>query len=207
MECNSSLSVLFFGDSIATGQGVPALSSWPLLVGRVLQDKGGKAFVSAVNGETTRDALYRLEQNVLSIGEKLDVLYLQYGINDANFWQSSDGFPRVSPDAFRANLSEIVERVIGRGFQRVIIGTNHPVSKPLPEEAKVRFGFSDLRESVSRYNDLVREVAPHWSGCELFDPESSFRDESHLLSDGVHLSKKGHATYSRLFLSQLLNSG
>lgn len=199
--------LLFFGDSIATGQGVPILRSWPLLVGQALQNDGDRVFVSAVNGETTRDALYRLEKNVLPMCAELNTFYLQYGINDANFWQSSAGFPRVSPDAFQANLSEIIERVLATGLSRIIIGTNHPVNKAIPEEAKLRYGYSDLGESVAEYNDLIKKVSAKWDIVELFDLAGHFQDHTHLLSDGVHLSEKGHRTYSKFFLSRLISRG
>ena len=55
-----------------------------------------------------------------------DLLLVQFGMNDCNFWESDRGNPRVSLDAFRANLREIYTRAFSFGVHNVIQLTNHP---------------------------------------------------------------------------------
>lgn len=195
--------IVFLGDSIAAGQGVSILESWPVVVGLSLQSAEVKVLVSAVNGETSRDVLYRLEKNVLSGSQPPDVLFVQYGINDANFWESSRGFPRVSLGAFVANLEEIIQRSSALGIRNIVLATNHPVRKALPDEAYKMAGVSDLGESVMIYNSAIRELVSRTRTSQLFDAEELFTGASHLLQDGVHLNVEGHRTYASAFIKSI----
>ena len=47
-----------------------------------------------------------------------DVMTLQFGLNDCNCWETDRGLPRVSEEAFRANLIEMIERA--RLFERPV---------------------------------------------------------------------------------------
>jgi lysophospholipase L1-like esterase len=79
---------------------------------------------ASVNGNTRRQALERMPYEVQS--HPLDVLLVQFGMNDCNYWRTYHGLPRVSQAAFRANLAEIIERAFRFGAQRVLLNTNHP---------------------------------------------------------------------------------
>ncbi len=206
-SCGNKL-IFFLGDSIAAGQGVPILDSWPLRAAVALQPHGVHALVSAVNGETTRGALERFDRHFLSLSQAPEYLYVQYGINDGNYWQTSRGFPRVSIDSFTQNLMEIVDRAVGVGVQLVLIGTNHPVDKDLPSAANSKGRLiSNLQESVARYNHAIRVVAESSESCQLIDFESVFSDGSHLMDDGVHLSPVGHRRQADFFVSSLSGIG
>ena len=70
-----------------------------------LANETGREIVVAnasVNGTTTRQALERMGYEVQSHG--VDVLIVQFGMNDCNFWETDRGLPRVSPEAFAGRL-------------------------------------------------------------------------------------------------------
>lgn len=159
---------------------------------------------AGVNGNTTRLALERLHYDVLS--HRPDAVYVQFGINDANIWQTDFGLPRVTERSFESNLIEIVQKIIAAGTRLVIIATNHPTNRKL--EATI----SDFRynSSNSHYNNLIREAFRYLSESqkdsriELVDNEywwqvrgisASSQLDSYLLSDGIHLSRLGHLEY------------
>lgn len=69
--------VVFFGDSITQGYGVPPEESFPSMVGREL----GLAFVNAgVPGDTTAAGLARIERDVLAHRPRLTLV--EFGGND-----------------------------------------------------------------------------------------------------------------------------
>lgn len=173
--------------------------SWPIVVANSLGPTTS-VFVSAINGETSRDLLYRLDKNVLSLSPPPDLLYVQYGINDANYWATSNGFPRVSLEGFVANIEEVVLRSLAAGITNVVLGTNHRVSKKLPEVAQSFAGVGDLEDSVPHYNQALREIASRIEHCQLLDVETLLTARSHLLPDGVHLNEDGHRVYADAFL-------
>lgn len=202
MESHPRRALFFFGDSIANGQGVPALSSWPVMSALSLEPGGLDVFISAVNGETSRGGLERFDRHFNALPRTPDYLFVQYGINDANYWESSLGFPRVSLTSFCANISEFIDRALGAGVQKVLIGTNHPVRKSLPSEAEAR-GIHDLWESVAKYNESIRGLGNPSQSRHVIDFETIFTGDSHLMTDGVHLTPAGHRSQSEFFVQSL----
>ena len=110
--------VIFFGDSVCVGQGVSLYHGWVTRTAQLLdelsQAAGREVIVinASINGNTTRQALERMPYDVQSHGA--DVMIVQFGLNDCNHWLTDHGLPRVSTDAYAANLKEIVRR--GRRF-------------------------------------------------------------------------------------------
>jgi lysophospholipase L1-like esterase len=203
--------LVFFGDSICVGQYVPTHETWVSLLSarlrRVAEAQGVELSVAnaSVNGNTTRAALERMPQDVQKDGA--DLLLVQFGLNDCNYWQTDVGVPRVSPKAFAANLEEIVERGRRCGASRVLLNSNHPSGRdqdPLP-------GLGEPYErSNERYNEIVRSVAQQLGARVVFtDVEAAFKRHTagcreRLLSllldapDLIHLSKAGHAFYAEI---------
>lgn len=203
---SAPLRVTFFGDSICVGQGVSIYSGWVTRIAGELDriaGRHGREIVvtnASVNGNTTRQALERMPYDVQSNGA--DILIVQFGLNDCNYWQSDRGLPRVGPAAFAANLKEIIARGRRFGAKRVFLHNNHPTTRdrePLP-------GASLSYEASNRqYNAIVRDVAAELSDVVAFtDIEAAFQEitqgdrarlEELLLADGLHLSRQGHEVY------------
>ncbi|GFI22487.1 hypothetical protein IMSAGC011_01262 [Lachnospiraceae bacterium] len=153
---------------------------------------------TSINGNTTRMALERMPYDVQS--HEVDVLVIGFGMNDCNYWVTDKGMPRVSPNAFKANLEEIIERAFRFGAKQVVLRTNHPSPKTdYMTHTTITYG-----ESNHFYNEIIREVAKSNPRVIFVDMEQEFNRyiaehsvplEELTLSDGVHLSLLGHKVY------------
>jgi lysophospholipase L1-like esterase len=202
------LKVFFFGDSICFGEGVALHKGWVPRLSAKLTELGEKArhpvLVSnlGVSGNTTRMALERMPYDIQ--GHEPHVVIVQFGMNDCNHWETDRGNPRVSIDAFRANLEEIVKRATTFGAHRVIMHTNHPSGRDVVPMPHTNLTY---QQSNARYNGAIREAAEACGGVvELIDIEAIVmgfvgdrpeRLQELLLPapDLLHLSERGHDLY------------
>jgi len=200
-----TISVMFFGDSICTGQHVAIHEGWVTRTSAKLAELGklhdAEIMVTnaSVNGRTTRQALECIPYEVQS--HCPDLVIIQFGMNDCNYWASDKGLPRVSCQSFAANLREIIDRVGNFGARRIFLHTNHPTTL----DAEV-FPHADVtyQKSNESYNQAIRELAQD-AKVTFNDVERYFWDqlgeemeklqEMLLPSDQLHLSKKGHDLY------------
>lgn len=201
--------IVFFGDSICVGQGVSIHKGWVTRLSALVEAIGREyhrdiVIVNAsVNGNTTRMALERMPYDVQSHG--VDLLLVQFGLNDCNYWLSDRGGPRVSERAFEANLHEIIDRGMRFGARQIVLNTNHPTTRdtgPFP-------GTNRTYEQSNRaYNRIIRRVAKSRPGhLSLNDVEKHFLRQVRtnkqqlselLLDDQLHLSEAGHDAYYRI---------
>ncbi|MFN7178299.1 SGNH/GDSL hydrolase family protein [Hyphomonas sp.] len=194
----------FFGDSICVGQGVSPHRTWAVrLAQRIeaeLASAGRRVCVlnPSINGDTTRKALERMAFDIQAAG--VDAILVQFGLNDANRWESDRGLPRVSEAAFAANLEEIIARARAFGAGPVLLNTNHPTTRHTQPFAHHPATYE---AGNRRYNEIIREVAARDGQIVLTDIEAAFRArlaagaalESLVLADGLHLSEAGHDLY------------
>ncbi|GMQ83165.1 MAG: hypothetical protein BMS9Abin05_2652 [Rhodothermia bacterium] len=200
------LRVTFFGDSIFVGQGVSIHSGWVTRIAEYLEgiaEKRNREVVvtnASVNGSTTRQALERMPYQIQSHG--VDILLVQFGLNDCNYWMTDGGLPRVSADGFAANLTEIMDRGRKFGAKWILLNNNHPTTRDediFPETSKT------FEDSNREYNAVVRQIVSDAPDDVRFtDIEAAFesivgRDRKKLadllLPDGLHLSLRGHDVY------------
>lgn len=200
-----SLKFFFFGDSICFGQGVSIHHGWVPRISGELEKHGKKAGFdillsnASVNGNTTRLALERMPYDVQS--HRPDRVIVQFGMNDCNYWKSDEGHPRVSREAFAANLHEIIARSLTFGAREVFVNTNHPTSRSVEVMPFTQLTYQRSNEA---YNEAIREVAKRFDKVRLIDIEKIFFEEIKkgrykleelLLEDGLHLSLRGHDLY------------
>lgn len=197
----------FFGDSICVGQHVSIHRGWVPRLSAWLEEQAPdwrldvSVTNAAVNGRTTRQALEDMPYQVQS--HRPELLLVQFGMNDCNYWKSDAGLPRVSLRAFQANLEEIAERGLAAGARCVILQTNHPT----PRDVET-FPFTETtyQQSNRRYNEAIREVADRLdsSVVRLNDIESQFDaqlaekglgPQDIVLDDLLHLNVLGHDLY------------
>jgi lysophospholipase L1-like esterase len=194
--------VTFLGDSITRGQYVEPRLRWVNRLRRYWVGRGIGVEVrnAARNGETTRMALRRLGR----ILPGTDVLVVQYGLNDANCWESELGVPRVTPASYRANLEEILYRACSREVMHIFLVTNHlpmmdtrPGVLRFPDRSTRR--LPPYRERVLEYNGIVRSTATDLR-VDLVDVERDLspHDGSLMLPDGIHLNREGHLQYHQV---------
>jgi len=203
----TSLRVVFFGDSICVGQHVSVHRTWVAQISARLEELGRgqdcKIVVSnaSTNGRTTRQALETMAYEVLA--HPLDLLVVQFGMNDCNYWHDGRGTPRVSEAAFVANLTEIVQRAYSYGAPRVLVNTNHPTGR---NQVVMPHTNITYEQSNRRYNDLIRQMALADPRVECIDVEAHFHSHlgqhGHALAemllpdpDLLHLSEAGHDLY------------
>jgi acyl-CoA thioesterase-1 len=94
--------VVFLGDSITAGYGLPPNQAYPALVQeKINAERPGYVAVNAgVSGDTTADGLQRVDG---LLGEPVAVFVAALGVNDAE-----DGLPAAAAEA---NLQRIMEKV------------------------------------------------------------------------------------------------
>lgn len=202
--------VTFFGDSVCVGQGVSIYRGWVTRIAQFLDEYGGRVerdilvTNSSINGRTTRQALEDMPYHVQSSG--VDVLVVQFGLNDCNYWATDRGVPRVSRAAFVANLHEIVGRAIRFGATHVLLNTNHPTARDIENVPHAAITYE---QSNRDYNEAVREVAQDLAreipNTIMFQDIAKHIDSlcraqnagpaDFVLPDGLHLNDRGHAAY------------
>ena len=93
--------ILAFGDSMTAGYGVPADSSYPAQLQKILDERGYKYRVvnMGVTGDTTRGGVGRLSR---ALGTGPDIVILELGSNDR-----SNG---ISPKQTEDNLDQMIAR-------------------------------------------------------------------------------------------------
>ncbi len=202
MKPENLVTVVFMGDSITAGQYVDAPHRWVDIVANNLTRSYLNTpltlvfVVSGVSGETTRQGLERFPKDVQI--HRPDIVTLQFGLNDCNCWATDHGLPRVSEDAYRANLIEMIDRSRTFGGEHVILSNNHTTLRH-----KVLICGKTLEERRKQYNETVKDVASQ-KNVTFCDIESAFRDlsndelEGELLAypDWLHLSHEGHKRYA-----------
>ena len=204
----NTVKVFFFGDSVCVGQHISIHKGWVTRISSSFsefsQQHACQVIVSnaSANGRTTRQALEQMPYEIQN--QHADVLIVQFGMNDCNYWQSDRGVPRVSPKAFEANLDEIIGRALAVGVKKVCVNTNHPTGR---DQQAMPQSTLTYQQSLERYNQIIRDVAARGgSQVVLNDIEKVFRsyaqgDRARLLDlvfpepDLLHPSEKGHELY------------
>lgn len=196
--------VACLGDSITVGQFIAPSERWSTLLQQSLDEALGPGAVEVINlglnGETTRGGLERFPAAIQAL--EPDVLTLQYGMNDCNCWVSDRGAHRVSIEAYRANLMEMLDRSRRFGIRHTILMTN-PRSLRLAPMCNGEI----YEEANARYSSAMRDVAAA-ADVRLCDVRAAFsgltrKELEHLVlppPDCLHLSKAGHVKYAETLL-------
>lgn len=217
MKNKSMIKICFFGDSICFGQGISLAYSW---VCRLAQDayaygeqRGVLIPVEnySVNGNTTRMALERMPYDIQS--KRPEILIIQFGMNDSNYWLTDEGVPRVSAKAFAANLEEIITRARVFGAKKIMLNTNHPSGK---DSEIMPYTEITYQQSNAQYNEIVRCVASaRKDDVELVDMEAVMLAHAqqygkvlrdYLLDDLIHLNQLGHAVYYESYKPHIMRA-
>ena len=207
------MKLFFFGDSICLGQGVTLSKSWVSKISSKLESYSRKIIVAnpSINGRTSREALEDMYFQVLS--HNPDILYIQFGMNDCNYWKTDKGIPRTNKQNFKSNLIEIIDRALKFNCKTIILSTNHPTLR----NTKFRhFRSQSYQKSNNEYNKIIRTVSKIYKKKVILnDIEKFFEIEIKkrktslsklLLKDKLHLSEEGHILYFKRNLKILLNA-
>ena len=129
--------VVFLGDSLTAGYGLPQDEAFPALVGRMLADAGHPIRVvnAGVSGDTTAGGVERLDW---LLKQSPQVLVVGLGANDALRGQE--------PAGAEANLREIVARAKRSGARVLLLGMRFPPSLGIPFTRR----FEEIYPRVAR---------------------------------------------------------
>ena len=198
--------ITFFGDSISFGQGISLYQGWVTKFARFCDENPRGSYEilvenNSVNGRTTRQALEDMPYALYN--DPPNILILQFGLNDCNYWESDLGSPRVSLGSYVANLQEMVERATKIGVSKIVLLNSHPTTLRKNKLTHTDFTFED---SNRLYSEACRKMADSYSNeFEFIDiylafteAESEVNLSELLLPDGLHLSDKGHDLYYQI---------
>ncbi len=170
------LNLLFLGDSLTEGYGVPREKAYPYLVKKRFESALGKKveiFNLGVSGSTTSSGLSRLKWIVGR--KKIDLMILALGAND--------GLRGIPLKKSRQNLEEIIRFALEKKIKLIIAGMKIPPN--YGEDYRLGFEkiFKDLAKShnVKLLPFLLKGVA----GVKSLN-----------LPDGIHPNEKGHEIVS-----------
>ena len=194
--------VAAFGDSITAANQVAADKRWVELVNMRRKDDGVHVINSGVGGNTTREGLARIREDVLA--HKPDMVLIEFGGNDA----TPDPERHVSLDEFADNLHSMHEQIITScPGARVVLLTFPPVIDDWHTWKGDEFFAPDGGDAyVEKYRQATRNYA-FVHGLALVDIDKALRQAiengstgQYILPDGVHLTEEGHAVVAEAVL-------
>lgn len=127
--------IVFLGDSLTAGLGLPETESYPALIQERLDRDGyGYEVVNAgVSGDTSAGGLRRLDW---ALEGNVQLLVVALGAND--------GLRGLPADELGRNLSTIIEKAIARGVTVVLAGMEAPPNNGPDYAAAFRATYRDL---------------------------------------------------------------
>jgi acyl-CoA thioesterase-1 len=161
--------VIFLGDSLTAGLGLPGEQAYPAVLDRRLKAEGIPVRVlnAGVSGDTTAGGLARLGW---LLKQKPDVLVVGLGAND--------GLRGLDLDQTEKNLREIVRRAKASGVQVLLLGMKIPPNYG-PDYTK---RFEEMYPEIAK--DLDVPLVPF-----LLEGVGGVADLNQ--GDGVHPTAKG----------------
>lgn len=127
--------VVFLGDSLTAGYGLPKEQSVPSLVQKRLDAEGYdyEAVNHGVSGDTSAGGVSRLDW---ALTGDVRVLVIELGAND--------GLRGLPVESTKANLSDIITRAKARGVTVLLTGMEAPPNHGPAYTAQFRRTFADL---------------------------------------------------------------
>jgi lysophospholipase L1-like esterase len=194
--------IVTLGDSITQGGGKPGGYVW--MIDQFLQvlypDQKIEVINAGISGHKSSDMLDRFQRDVLD--KRPDLVTISVGINDV--WHGFTpehplgyGPRRVAPDAYKLNVSRMLQAAKQAGVKVVLFTTTIFEDEP----------GSIRNVRIAGYNDLLRELAGIY-GATLADQYAAFmatwakngNSGAKLTSDQVHLAPSGDALMARTAL-------
>ena len=133
----SSLRIVFLGDSLTAGLGLPREQAVPSLIQERLDAEGYAYEVvnAGVSGDTAAGGLSRLDW---SLEGDVAILVIELGAND--------GLRGLPVSQLKRNLSEIITRAQQRGIAVILTGMEAPPNYGVAYTSEFRRVFRDLAD-------------------------------------------------------------
>ncbi len=183
-----------FGDSITEGYGVAR--GFVSYLAQFLKEADShhtwKVINRGMSGETSREALCRLETDVLA--QKPDLVTINFGVNDA--------FSGISPAAFKDILGRMILPIREAGCPMVVLLSSEVIPEPWAER------------QVGPYWDAMRAVAGE-CGAVYADVNGRWRqelekgrpEEELILRGDLHPNEAGHRLIAETVFEAMTASG
>ena len=169
-QAGNSLQIVVLGDSLVAGYGLGPGEAFPERLQAALRERGHEISIvnAGVSGDTTTGGLARLDW---SVPDGTDGVILELGANDA--------LRGLSPEATRANLNSMIERLKQRGIQILLAGMLAPPNMGAAYEAEFNAIYPDLasRHAIELYPFFLDGVAA--------EPELNQDDGIHPTAEGI----------------------
>lgn len=203
--------IVAFGDSLTYGYGVLEHIAYPARLARELPQKKPEILWhihnSGINGETSRDALQRLEQSVLR--HHPQIVCILFGSNDSAL---NEGQYRT-PWEYEKNMGQIIGRILAseQPDPDFCGGRSLPVLLTPPPVVDTDFYPFTTTDRIALYSDIVLTLGKSY-GCPVVDlfhaflqkKENKAAYEALFQYDGVHLSNAGYEILYGLLEKKLL---
>lgn len=190
--------IVYFGDSITEGwiegERRPG-DAWPARTDSLLREDGAvfRSLHRGAGGETTDDALERIDADVLAADPSIVVI--AFGANDMYVWDDPPA-PRVPLSRFRENLRLLIAKVRGVGAHPVLLGLPPLIAERFYAAGADRLlylPYGGARDMHDRYDRCIHDVGRE-QGSPVISLREAFGSDSSLLGfDGVHPLTEGHA--------------
>lgn len=164
--------IVFLGDSLTAGLGLPREQAVPSLIQARLDAEGYRyEVVNAGNsGDTSAGGLSRLDW---SLDGDVDVLVIELGAND--------GLRGLPPSQLKRNLNEIITRAKQRGITVILTGMEAPPNYGPAYTSEFRQVFRD----VAREHDVA--FVPFFLEGVAGMPGLNLRDGIHPNAEGARI--------------------
>ena len=129
--------IVFLGDSLTAGLGLPSEQSYPSLIGKKLKESGFDYEVvnAGVSGDTSAGGVRRLEW---SLEGDVRALVVALGAND--------GLRGLPADDMKKNLEAVLDRAQARNIPVVLAGMEAPPNNGPEYTREFRKVYADLAE-------------------------------------------------------------
>jgi lysophospholipase L1-like esterase len=188
LELKKGDKIIFFGDSLTAlavkDKNVAEGKGYVPLVREALKSKGVEVDAVATGGHKVTDLLARVDKDVIT--NKPTIVVIQIGVNDM-----SRG---VTPDMFRSQLEELIDKLQKGGAQVVLCSCTCRVEGYNPDDAmdKKLDALAEVARAISKekklpLNDLRKAFIEYWKKNNPENKKSGF-----LTYDGNHWTETGH---------------
>lgn len=196
--------IVAFGDSLTYGYGVLDQVAFPACLKKDFPK--WRIINKGVNGDTTRDALERIKQDVLIFNPQIVTIF--FGSNDCSL---VEGYylPLIE---YEKNLRSITELVLSLQHEKKFNnGTALPIFITPPPVVDTDFFPFTTTDRVKLYAESVKKIAAEYQ-CPVVDffsalwakkEEEGFEDFFQF--DGIHLSNRGYALLYPLIRDTITN--
>jgi acyl-CoA thioesterase-1 len=185
-SCGKSPVIVCFGDSLTAGDGAERSEAWPALIQKRVK---ARVINAGRNGDTTRDALNRIEE-VLS--QKPGTVIVEFGANDV--LQAFHETRAPDPEAMRENLAAIVEK-LKSGSKVFLVKFYSPqmIADFSGGSAELLYALDGLFDSIkAEYG--IELIGTIWDGV--------WGDRS-LMADGIHPNAAGYRVMADNYFNAL----